>query len=121
MRRAAPTRDDGHQERSREEQGAEYGGGPGKRVRLAAPGHEAAGAPARAERATLRALQEDNDDKRDDDQNMNDDQNGLHEGLNRAKRLAAGPASSKDGALLTWRKGGVHREGAVTPEFRNFS
>ena len=111
MGRTAPARQDRHQERGGEEQGAEDGGRPRERVRLAAPGHETSGPPARPQRAALGALQQDDRDERDDDQDMNNDQNGLHEGLKRAKRLALGPASSKDGALLTRRKGGVHREG----------
>ena len=85
MGRAAPAREDRHQERGGEEQGAKDGGRPRERVRLAAAGHETAGPPARPERAALGALQEDDHDERDDDQDMNNDQNGLHEDLKGAE------------------------------------
>ena len=86
MGRAAPARQDRHQKRGGEEQRAEDGGRPRERIRLAAAGHEAAGSPARPERAALGALQEDDPDQRDDDQNMNDEQDGLHGGLERPER-----------------------------------
>jgi hypothetical protein len=47
------------------------------RVGLAASGHEAA-APANAQRAAFRALQEHHPDKGDDDQEVNDNEDGLH-------------------------------------------
>ena len=92
--RAAPARQNGHQERGGEKQRAEDGGRARERIRLAAACHEAAGPAARPERAALRALQQDDPDQRDDDQNVNDEEDGLHGGLERPERRPQRLASS---------------------------
>ena len=58
--------------------GRENGGGPGQRIRSSASRHEIAPAAAHAERAALRALQQNDTHKCDNNHKMNDDQYGLH-------------------------------------------
>ena len=112
MRRAAPAGDDRHEKRSGEEHRRQDGGRARERVRLTAPGHEAAGSSARPKRPALGALQEDDRDEGDDDENVNDDQDGLHEEVSVGRPADLEGGAREDGALLSRRKGAVHRNGS---------
>src|SRR5208282_6744792 len=82
-----------------EEHRRQNGGRARERVRLPAPRHEIAGAPARTQRSAFGALEEHDRDQGDHNENMDDDEDRLHEEGSSGRAAAL----SKPASLKRWR------------------